>query len=121
MIRFSPFRQDWNSSRSMPMALTRRRFLTYLGFGTYAALINPPARSAPQFPLRPRRKCPFPFKEIKPSKADDLLLPDGFDYHVVAVWGDSLGTKGPEGPEAFGFNNDFLAYFPIDALQKGHN
>lgn len=34
---------------------------------------------------------------------DDLVLPEGFTYDVVAAWGDKVGNS------RFGFNNDFLA------------
>jgi secreted PhoX family phosphatase len=101
--------------------ITRRRFLTYLGMGTYAALMNPSTARSADFPAR-RRKGPPPdfFRPIQPSSRDDLLLPDGFRYEVVCAWGDKLGSKDPWGAEeTFGFNNDFIAYFPIDALQGG--
>jgi secreted PhoX family phosphatase len=105
------------------MPLTRRRFLTYLGLGTYAALSRGPGRAADAvFPL-PRRKGPPPsfFKPIAPSAADQLLLPEGCRYDLVCAWDAPLGSRGPHGPERFGFNNDFLAYFPLDALSGGTN
>jgi hypothetical protein len=34
---------------------------------------------------------------------DDLVLPDGFTYDVLASWGDKVGDS------RFGFNNDYLA------------
>lgn len=36
--------------------------------------------------------------------ADDLVLPDGFTYDVVAAWGD------PVGDSRFGYNNDYLSF-----------
>src|SRR5262249_16079710 len=102
------------------MTISRRRFLTYLGMGTYPLLAQGQARGAGSaFPL-PRRKGKPPgfFQPIKPSREDRLLLPRGYRYDVVCAWGDKLGSKDPKGrPEVFGFNNDFIAYFPIDALQ----
>jgi secreted PhoX family phosphatase len=106
------------------MAITRRRFLTYLGLGTYAALARPAFGAGhADFPLRRRRgKPPAFFKPIAPSGKDELLLPPGYRYDVVCGWGDALGSRDPRGrPEAFGFNNDFVAYFPLDALAGGHN
>jgi secreted PhoX family phosphatase len=106
------------------MTVSRRQFLTYVGMGTYAALARP-AGAAPRadFPLR-RRKGPAPgfFKPIAASRKDELVLPAGYRYDIVCAWQDALGSKGPDGrAEAFGFNNDFVAYFPIDALRGGRN
>jgi uncharacterized protein len=50
-----------------------------------------------------------------------LILPDGFQFDILAARDDPLGSTGPLGAERFGFNNDFLAYFPIDALTGGSN
>lgn len=41
---------------------------------------------------------------------DDLVLPDGFTYDVIASWGDKVGTS------RFGYNNDYLAL-----VQTGEN
>jgi uncharacterized protein len=35
---------------------------------------------------------------------DDLVLPEGFTYDVIAVWGDRVGDS------RFGYNNDYLAF-----------
>lgn len=102
------------------MPATRRQFLTSLGVGGYAAFAG---AAPPVFPA-PRRRGPAPkfFNPIAPSAADELILPDGFRSAVVARWDDPLGSKAPDGsPELFGFNNDFTAYFPIDALTGGTN
>jgi secreted PhoX family phosphatase len=103
------------------MSVSRRQFLTYLGLGSYAALARPAA--AADFPLRRRKgKPPASFTPIAPSTRDELLLPADYRYDIVCAWGDALGSRGPDGkPEAFGFNNDFVAYFPIDALNGGRN
>ncbi|MDX2244126.1 MAG: DUF839 domain-containing protein [Leptolyngbyaceae cyanobacterium bins.302] len=37
---------------------------------------------------------------------DDLVLPEGFTYDVIAAWGDKVGTS------RFGYNNDYLALVP---------
>ncbi|MCC3586275.1 alkaline phosphatase PhoX [Microcoleus sp. PH2017_30_WIL_O_A] len=36
--------------------------------------------------------------------ADDLLLPEGFTYDIVAAWGDKVGDS------HFGYNNDYLSF-----------
>jgi secreted PhoX family phosphatase len=106
------------------MPLSRRRFFTYAGLGSYSLLtgFQAPAGSAPAvFPL-PRRKGTAPgFVPIKPSAADEFRVPDGYRYDLVCAAGDPLGSTGPRGAEKFGYNNDFLAYFPIDALSGGVN
>ncbi len=106
------------------MPVSRRQFLTYLGVGNYAALIaSGTAGAQPVFPA-PRRRGPAPafFKPIGPSAADELVLPEGFGASVVVRWDDPLGSKAPDGSdERFGFNNDFIAYFPIDVLTGGSN
>src|SRR5262245_41586605 len=35
---------------------------------------------------------------------DELLLPNGFLYDVIAAWGDRLGKS------RFGYNNDYLSF-----------
>jgi secreted PhoX family phosphatase len=105
------------------MRPSRRHFFTYVGLGAYAALRNPRAAGRAALPLRRSKGDPPDFfTPIVASNKDDLLLPPGFRYDIVCAWGDDLGSKGPDGrPEAFGFNNDFTAYFPIDALRGGKN
>ncbi len=104
------------------MSYSRRQFLVYAGLGTYAALRDPAAAaSAPEFPLR-RRKGKAPgFKPVSPSAEDALRVPDGFRVDLVAAWKDPLGVAGPSGAEQFGFNADFIAYFPVDSLTGGKN
>lgn len=38
------------------------------------------------------------------SVADDIVLPEGFTYDVIAAWGDEVGDS------RFGFNNDYISY-----------
>lgn len=54
------------------------------------------------------------FNPIAPSDTDALILPEGFDYTVIREWGDNITDS-----EVFGFNNDFVAYLPIDYLSGG--
>ncbi len=37
---------------------------------------------------------------------DDLVLPEGFTYDVIAAWGDRVGDS------RFGYNNDYLSFVP---------
>lgn len=36
--------------------------------------------------------------------ADDLVLPEGFTYDIIAAWGDKVGDS------HFGYNNDYLSF-----------
>ncbi len=40
------------------------------------------------------------------SLQDDIVLPEGFTYDVIASWGD------PVGDARFGYNNDYLSFVP---------
>jgi secreted PhoX family phosphatase len=104
------------------MTWTRRAFLTYLGVGSYSALTACRVATA-NIPTSGRRSNPPTwFQPIGPSRADELIVPKGFRVDRIMSWGDDLGSVAPDGtPEKFGFNNDFIAYFPIDALQGGSN
>ena len=106
------------------MPVSRRQFLTYLGVGVPVAFAGGGASGGPAAFPAPRRRGEPPafFKPIEPSSRDELVLPAGFRADVVVRWGDALGSKAPDGTaELFGFNNDFVAYFPIDALTGGAN
>lgn len=87
------------------MAGGRRQFLKFLGAGltgAYASGLGPLAASA----QAPR---PAPFPPIRPTSRDDLVLPAGFRYDVLARWTDRLpGTN-----TRFGYNADFTAFLPI--------
>jgi len=57
-----------------------------------------------------------PFRPIRPTTTDDLVLPRGYRYNVLRVWGDEIAPSQP-----FGYNADFIGYFPIDALEGGNS
>ncbi|HEX9998211.1 MAG TPA: alkaline phosphatase PhoX [Abditibacterium sp.] len=108
------------------MSFSRRDFLRYAGFGTLATLGQPlvAATAAPvalprQKPRASSLESPFGFTPIEHSRADQLILPPSFRADMIARWGDSLGSRGSRGGETFGYNCDFNAYFPLDALQGG--
>lgn len=54
------------------------------------------------------------FSPIGPTSTDELALPEGYSYQVVAAWEDLLG-----GDLTVGFNHDWVGYYPIDLLEKG--
>lgn len=57
-----------------------------------------------------------PFTPIAPTNADDLVLPPGYRYNVVRIYGDEIAAGQP-----FGYNADFIGYFPIDWLEGGQS
>jgi len=51
----------------------------------------------------------LPFTPISPSSEDELILADGFNYHVVAKQGDQINES-----ELFGDHNDYTAFYQLD-------
>ncbi|MCC3649254.1 MULTISPECIES: PhoX family protein [Cytobacillus] len=108
--------------------LNRRKFLTYVGTGVGALTVASTGLGA----MVPRAEAKgveaasqlfgfqkkisgLNFKPIDPTDKDDLVLPRGYKYDVVAAYGDVINKKG----DTFGFNNDFTLYFPIDGDKRG--
>lgn len=56
-----------------------------------------------------------PFAPISPTKRDDLVVPEGFVYDVIARWGDPINDRG----DTFGYNCDYTAYFPLSGKGRG--
>lgn len=54
------------------------------------------------------------FSPIGPDSTDQLVLPVGYEYQVVAPWGLEIGNG-----QKIGYNHDWVGYFPIDQLEKG--
>lgn len=105
------------------MDLNRRQFLTYLGAGTAAlaslatgipALAAGPlsGRTADHlFGLETKASHFNPkFSPIQPTTKDDVVLPKGYTYDVIASYGDVINPAG----DTFGFNNDFTCFLPIE-------
>ena len=112
-----------------PGGMSRRRFLTFLGTGSTAlaagsaGVLTGCARSEEQGSTKqesrqgesaPTGGSPSFFKVIEPTDKDDIVLPEGFGYEIIRSAGDPLG-----GGLTYGDHNDFVAYFPIDALEGG--
>ena len=51
----------------------------------------------------------LPFTPIPPSAKDDLVLAEGFNYHVIAKLGDEINER-----ELFGDHNDYTAFKSIN-------
>ena len=103
--------------------LNRRKFLTYVGTGAAALTVastglgglapkvEATGKEAANKLLGFNKKVSgLNFKPIDPSDKDDIVLPKGYKYDVVAAYGDKINEAG----DTFGFNNDFTQYFPID-------
>jgi uncharacterized protein len=114
------------------MAVNRRHFLMFLGASAGTLALQPLAskQNSVSLPFQPEtanaQGVPgLGFKPIKgtmPLKTsalplekqlsdysqftvqDDLVLPEGFTYDVVASWGDRVGDS------RFGYNNDYISF-----------
>lgn len=103
----------------------RRRFLTYLGAGSAAlaagsaGVLTREAQAAQSVaPLTDSSSdADLFFTPIEPTDADKLVLPEGYEYTVLARWGDEVPGTG----KAYGYNNDWTAYYPMDLLDGGYN
>ena len=114
-----------------PEGMSRRNFLTYLGVGSAALAAGSTGITArpagAQEGFTGAASTPYgstsaeiselSFTPIEPTAADELVLPEGFKYDIIRRWGEPVTSDGQE----FGFNNDYVAYFPIDALEDGTN
>ena len=84
--------------------ISRRQFLEFMGKGTLGiAALNLAACSGKYLGLTWES-----FEGLKPMMTDNLELVSGLNYERLLSWGDKINKK-----EKFGFNNDYLAYFPL--------
>jgi hypothetical protein len=111
--------------------MTRRSFLTFLGVGSAALAVGsagvaPKSAGAQEAGFAGAASTPYKsasagsfalsFEPIEPTDADELVLPEGFKFDIIRRWGEPVTAD-----RDFGYNNDYVAYFPIDALQDGTN
>ena len=115
-----------------PAGMTRRRFLTCLGAGSAALAAGsagtptggaggggeaPVIGGVPEAQAAQLSSGRLSFTPIEATGEDDVVLPEGFKYDVVRKWGHTvIGDDAP-----YGYSNDYVAYFPIDALGGGRN
>jgi secreted PhoX family phosphatase len=76
------------------------------------------------------RACPvLGFEEVPPSDADELIVPPGYTWQVLAPWGTPLLPGAPEFQEdasnsaadqalQVGFNHDGMHFFPLPPFGK---
>ncbi len=87
-----------------------------------AALFAPGARAADG-------ASPFNFPEVPAGSDETHHVADGYDADVLIRWGDAvlpeapafdpLAQTGAAQARQFGYNNDFIGYFPLDG-KSGH-
>lgn len=63
------------------------------------------------------------FEPVPPNSIDDVVVPTDYDYDVVVRWGDPILRGAPEfdfdnqtgaaQAQQFGYNNDYVAFFPL--------
>jgi len=101
-----------------PPIPSRRTFLAHLGAASFGGLI------ARTLPLRAADgETIFGFREVPRGVDATHHVPPGYRTDILLRWGDPLsagtgpwrpGQPDPEGDSnRFGFNNDFVAYFPF--------
>ncbi|WAS04261.1 DUF839 domain-containing protein [Gloeomargaritales cyanobacterium VI4D9] len=107
------------------MNITRREALLFLASGLGAvALGTGETAVAKPTPLKftpVRGVMPLPTDGLTGAQQktayrqvevrDELVLPEGYTYEVIASWGDKLGDS------RFGYNNDYLSFIPAGANQ----
>ncbi|MDJ1185677.1 PhoX family protein [Roseofilum casamattae] len=116
------------------MTLKRRQFLLFLGasattvaYGSLGQNSGPAALtsgSATASSIKTKGlsfspvnyPCPLSYQGLSPDRQkslyssyeviDDIVLPEGYTYDVIASWGDKVGDS------RFGYNNDYLSFIP---------
>ncbi len=91
--------------------LNRRTFIELLGKGSISLSLLPYFISCADIKTENKNGKTIDFKitGIEPSLNDELILAEGLAFHSILKWGDQISKK-----DYFGFNNDFLCFFPID-------
>ncbi|NJL80339.1 MAG: DUF839 domain-containing protein [Richelia sp. SM2_1_7] len=112
------------------MSIKRRDFLLLMGASAGAVALNSLSGCDQKVTVQPNGSQAKALSVFKPIKGpiplqtagfnpeqqqeayrnyevvDDLVLPDGFEYQVIAAWGDKVGDS------RFGYNNDYLSFVP---------
>ncbi|MBI1736260.1 MAG: DUF839 domain-containing protein [Candidatus Rokubacteria bacterium] len=87
--------------------MNRRAFLRFLGAGALSA-------RAPRGAAGAAVSVFDTFTPIRPSREDTLVVPPGFRWNPVMLWGDPV-----RGDDRFGYNADFTAFLPLPAETEG--
>ncbi|MFZ4848001.1 MAG: PhoX family protein [Caldilinea sp.] len=109
--------------RLVDSKLDRRNFLknaTLAGVAAVAASplqlrsASPAALDVAAAEAAPLHNPRLIFSPIGPSTADEIVLPAGYSYQVVAPYGFELANG-----QKVGYNHDWLGFYPIDMVEKG--
>ena len=130
---------DSDFTQLVEKALSRRQFLRRAGLaGLGAFLMAAPLTQAIAEAVSTTATAATPdaakmtpstlmgFKGIPASTADTIILPEGYQYQVLASWGDPIFPDAPAFDPSgktlasaqerqFGDNNDGMSFFPLDA------
>ncbi|MFZ4714272.1 MAG: PhoX family protein [Bacteriovoracaceae bacterium] len=98
------------------LEVNRRAFLEFMGRG--AALTGLATLSSCALPAKISEKTKN--KQMTedltgPSNSDDFLTVAGIGWYPLISWGQIINLK----KDKFGFNNDFIAYTPINGSNEG--
>src|SRR5262245_24072517 len=110
--------------------LARRNFLKGAAVSTGMLVLNPSAMAENDRDGRDRhgrdrdeRPQPLTFQPLQVANLDTVTVAEGYESQVVIRWGDPLFRRAPEfdvdnqTPQAqalqFGFNCDFVGFFPL--------
>lgn len=89
------------------MKQTRREFLEFLGYSSIVL-------GTVSIPANVRASLFSAKNNFNPLKrgisTDELVLASGFEYSMLAQWGDPINQG-----ETFGYNNDYIAFLPDNA------
>lgn len=89
--------------------MNRRDFIQFFGtksLGLYLA--SKALSSGPLLAMSNKSKSLYP--HLAPSTEDKLQLAEGLEQSLLIKWGDIINSKN----DTFGFNNDYLAFFPLE-------
>lgn len=98
----------------------RRDFLEFVGRSTASLGVVGLAACAKTEVLKPAVYGNNRIKQITEdlsgvSSADDLLTVSGVGWYPLISWGELINTQN----EKFGFNNDYIAYTPLNGNEEG--
>jgi uncharacterized protein len=113
-------------------ALSRRDLLKV---GAAAAIVLYAGGGSPALAQQSGGRSGLTFEPVPPNDRDDVVVPEGYRYNVVVRWGEPILPGAPEfdfdnqtgeaQAKQFGYNCDYVAFFPVDAggrwLRRGRN